>query len=291
MITCTGLWLTCFLILFLYALHKFSAAAFEWLALIAFKKSFVHFLPQGRQALAFDLCHWFFGEVNSETIPLRFLSSLLKLILVVMMLCLLIDDNMHWALINLLLLYSFCLPDFSFFRGCFLVACYYCFQSYMQFCASRTRLALTEFLFFGDLKIFDLLHLLSLFRVLFDCDCDETVLFELMITCTGLWLTCFVILFLFSAVALAWLATSALKMLQAVLCLKEMLGFDWIFVFWRPQNLDFLFFVVSVPCFIRLRLWWNCAFWIDDNMHWTLIDFFCDTHFVYMTFHSSAVAF
>ena len=111
----------------------------------------------------------------------------------------------------------------------------------MQCCASRTRLALTEFLFFGDLKIFDLLHLLSLFRVLFDCDCDETVLFELMITCTGLWLTCFVILFLFSAVALAWLATSALKMLQAILCLKEMLGFDWIFVFWRPKNLDFLF--------------------------------------------------
>ena len=61
-----------------------------------------------------------------------------------MSLCLLIDDNMHWALINLLLWYSFCLEDFSFFRGVFLVACYYCFQGYMQFCASRTRLALTE---------------------------------------------------------------------------------------------------------------------------------------------------
>ena len=93
----------------------------------------------------------------------------------------------------------FCLHDFSFFLGCFLVACDYCFQSYMQFCASRTRLALTEFLFFGDLKI--------------------------------------------------WFAS----------------------------------FAVSVPCFIRLRIWWNCAFWIDDNMHWALIDLFCDTLFVFKT--------
>ena len=63
-----------------------------------------------------------------------------------------IDDNMHWALIDVLLWYSFCRHDYSFFCGCFLAACYYCFQSYMQFSASRKRLALTESLFFWDLK-------------------------------------------------------------------------------------------------------------------------------------------
>ena len=114
---------------------------------------------------------------------------------------------MHWALIDLFLWYSFCIHDYSFIRGCFLVACYYCFQKDMQFCVSRKRLALTE-----------------------------------------------------------------------SLC------------FWRPKNLDFLYFAVSLPCFNRLRLWWNCAFWIDDNMHWALIDLFCDTLFVYKTIVFSAVA-
>ena len=109
-----------------------------------------------------------------------------------------IDDYMHWALIDVLLWYSFCRHDYSFFCGCFLAACYYCFQSYMQFCASRKRLALTESLFFGDLKTWIFFTLLSLFRLLFNCDYDETVLLELMITCTGLWLTCFVILFLYT---------------------------------------------------------------------------------------------
>ena len=123
-----------------------------------------------------------------------------------MKLCFLIDDNMHWALIDLFLWYFFCIHDYSFFRGCFLVACYYCFQSYMQFCASRKRLALTES------------------------------------------------------------------------------------VFWRPKNLDFLYFAVCVPCFNWLQLWWNCASWIDDNMHWALIDLFCDTLFVYKTIKFSAVA-
>ena len=32
----------------------------------------------------------------------------------------------------------------------------------------------------------------------------------------------------FSAVALNWLATSAFKKLDAILCLKETLGFDWV---------------------------------------------------------------
>ena len=101
----------------------------------------------------------------------------------------------------------FCRHDCSFFCGCFLVACYYCFQSFMLFSASRKRLALTESLFF-----------------------------------------------------------------------------------WRPKNLDFLYFAASVPCFNRLRLWWNCAFWIDDNMHWALIDLFCDIVFVYNSLGFSAVA-
>ena len=105
-----------------------------------------------------------------------------------MKLCFLIDDKMHWALIDVLW-YFFCTLDYSFFRGCFLVACYYCFQSYMQFVPQGN----------------------------------------------------------------AWLWLS--------LCF-----------FLRPKNLDFLCFAVCVPCFNCLRLWWNCASWIDDSMHWALID-------------------
>ena len=119
--------------------------------------------------------------------------------------------------------------------------------------------------------------MLSLFCILFDFDGDETVLFEMIITCTGLRLTCCDTLFVnesiwFSAVALEWLATSAFKKLYAILCLKKTLGFEWVFVFWRPKN--FVIFAVSVVCFNRLRLWSNCAFWIDDNMHWALTDLF-----------------
>ena len=135
------------------------------------------------------LSHCFFWKSNSEIFAV---CLLLKLILIVMKLCFLIDDKMHWALIGVLLWYSFCRHDYSFCCGCFLAACYYCFQSYMQLSASRKRLALTESLFFGDLKTWIFLTLLSLFRVLIDWDCDEIVLLELMITSTGLWLTCFV---------------------------------------------------------------------------------------------------
>ena len=81
-----------------------------------------------------------------------------------------------------------------------------------------------------------------------------------------------------------------LSKLYAIFCLNETLGFDWVFVFWRPKILNFLYFAVSLPCFNRLRLWWNCAFWIDDNMHWALIDLFCDTLFVYKTIEFSLVA-
>ena len=94
----------------------------------------------------------------------------------------------------------------------------------------------------------------------------------------------------FSAVALAWLATSALKKLHAILCLKETLGLDWVW-FFGDLKLRIFLTLLSVRCFNRLRLWWDCAFWIDDNMHWAPIDLFCDTLFVYITIHSYAVAF
>ena len=237
----------------------------------------------------------------------------------------------------------------------------------MQFCASRKRLALTESLFFWRLKSLDFLHFAVFVLFLIDCDGDETVLFKFIITWTGLWLTCFMILFLYTRLwvfrGCSWLAcyycfqkdmqfctsrkrlalteswffwrpknldflyfavsvpcfirlrlwwnwaswigdkkhsapidlfcdtflytsllsfprllsTGLLLLLSkrhAILCFKETLGFDWVFVFWRPKNLDFRYFAVSLPCFNRLRLWWNCAFWIDDNMHWALIDSF-----------------
>ena len=94
----------------------------------------------------------------------------------------------------------------------------------------------------------------------------------------------------FSAVALAWLATSALKKLHAILCLKETLGLDWVW-FFGDLKLRIFLTLLSVRCFNRLRLWWDCASWIDDNMQWAPIDLFCDTLFVYITSHSYAVAF
>ena len=128
--------------------------------------------------------------------------------------------------------------------------------------------------------------MLSLFRLLFSCDCDETVLLELMITCTGLWLTCFVILFLYTRLLSfpRLLSTGLLLLHSKVICNFVPQGNAWLWlslIFWRLKNLDFLYFAVSVPSFIQLRLWWNCASWIDDNMHWALIDLFCDTLFVY----------
>ena len=150
-------------------------------------------------------------------------------------------------------------------------------------------------LFFWRLENLDFFFtLLSLFRVLFNCDCGETASWiddnmhwALIDFCDTLFVYKTIE---FSAVALAWLATSALKKLHAILCLKETLGFDSL-IFWRLNNSDFLDFAVSFPCFIQLRLWWNCASWIDHNMHWALIDLFCDTLFVYKTILLSAVAF
>ena len=166
-------------------------------------------------------------------------------------------------------------------------------KSYMEFCASRKRLALTESDFLETWKFRFFFTLLSLFRVLFNCDCGETASWiddnmhwALIDFCDTLFVYKTIE---FSAVALAWLATSALKKLHAILCLKETLGFDSL-IFWRLNNSDFLDFAVSFPCFIQLRLWWNCASWIDHNMHWALIDLFCDNLFVYNTIEFSSVA-
>ena len=103
------------------------------------------------------LQQWYFS------FALRFLSSLLKSILIVMKLCFLIDDNMHWALIDLFLWYSFCIHDYSFIRGCFLVACYYCFQKVIcNFVPQGNAWLWLSLYFFGDLKIWIFFTLLSL---------------------------------------------------------------------------------------------------------------------------------
>ena len=147
----------------------------------------------------------------------------------------------------------------------------------MQFCASRKRVALTESLFFWRLKNIDFLYFavsvpcfnrlrlwwncafcidVNMHWALVDFFCDTRFVYKTIE---------------FSAVALNWLATSAFKKLYAILCLEETLGFDWV-CFLE----DFPYFAVFVPCFNRLRLWGNCASWIDDNKHCALIDWFCD---------------
>ena len=117
-----------------------------------------------------------------------------------------IDDNIHWALIDLFCDTFFCLQDYWVFRACSRLACYFCFLN-----------------------------------------------------------------------------------LNAILCLKETLGLDWVW-FFGDLKLRIFFTLLSVRCFNWLRLWWDCASWIDDNMHWALIDLFCDTFFVYKTIEFSAVA-
>ena len=116
-------------------------------------------------------------------------------------------------------------------------------------------------------------------------------------TCTGLWLTCFVILFLYTRLlSFPQLLSTGLLLLLSKSYIqfcasRKRLALTESLIFWRvKKNLDFLHFAVSVSCFKRLRLWWNCAFWIDDNMHWALIALFCDTLCVYKTIESSAVA-
>ena len=104
----------------------------------------------------------FFVELNSEIFLLRFLSSLLKSILIVTKLCFLIDDNMHWALIDSFLWYSFCIHDYSFISGCFLAACYYCFQKASCNFVPQGNAWLWLSLFFGDLNTWIFLTLLSL---------------------------------------------------------------------------------------------------------------------------------
>ena len=169
-------------------------------------------------------------------------------------------------------------------------------KSYMQFCDSWKRLALTESLFFWRLKNLDFLY----FAVSVPCFNQLRLWWNCASwidgTCTGLWLTCFVILFLYTRLLRfpQLLSTGLLLLLSKSYMLfcasRKRLALTQSLIFCRFKNLDFLYFAVFVSCFNRLRLWWNCAFWIDDNMHWALIDLFCDTLFVYKTIEFSAVA-
>ena len=157
MITCTGLWLTCFVLLFLYALLKFSAAAFEWLAFIAFKKCFVQLCASRKTSAGLWLSHCFLWKLKR---------------------------NFPFAV---------------------------------------------SFLYY---KIGDF-------------ECDEIVLFDWWSHALGSDWVLVVILFLY-----IWLFTLPrllssgllllLSKLYANLCLKETLGFEWVFVFWRSKTLDFL---------------------------------------------------
>ena len=52
-----------------------------------------------------------------------------------------------------------------------------------------------------------------------------------------------------------------------------------------------VFRLLSLFRFSINALWWNCALWIDDNMHWALIDLFCDALFFYMNVWFLGIAF
>ena len=142
--------------------------------------------------------------------------------------------------------------------------------------------------------------LCCLFRVLIRCDCDETVLFELMIICTGLWLTCFVILFLyallkFSAAAFEWLAFIAFKKSYVQFCAARKTSASlWLrHCFFGELNSEPVKFFLC-GCFLPFQnwfwLWWNCAFWLMITCTGLWLTNCCVTLFVYMTIYFSAVA-
>ena len=131
--------------------------------------------------------------------------------------------------------------------------------------------------------------MLSLFRVLIDCDVDETVLFELMITCTGLWLTCFVILFLYTRLLSfpRLLSPGLLLRFEKVICnfmpqWRQALTFNWV-SFWRLQ-LGVLFVCGLLVPFFN---WVLCDEMVPFNLMITCTGLwlicFCATLFVYMT--------
>ena len=154
MIIRTGLWLTCFVLLFLYTLLKFSAAAFEWLAFIAFKKCFVQLCASRETSAGLWLSHCFLGKLKRN-----FLFAV---------------SFFHFKI------------DFDEIR---------LFDWWWHALGSDWLLVVILFLY---------IWLFILPRLLF----------------SGLLLL--------------------LSKLYAILCLKETLGFDWVFVFWRPKILDFL---------------------------------------------------
>ena len=200
---------------------------------------------------------------------------------------------MHWALIDLFCdtLFVYKTIEFSAVALAWLASA---LKKLHAILCLKEKLGFGWVWFFGDLKICIFFTLLSVrcfnrLRLWWNCASwidDNMHWAPIDLFCDTLFVYTTIE---FSAVALAWLA-SALKKLHAILCLKEKLGFGWVW-FFGDLKICIFFTLLSVRCFNRLRLWWNCASWIDDNMHWAPIDLFCDTLFVCMTFHSSAVAF
>ena len=171
------------------------------------------------------------------------------------------------------------------FRGCSRLACYFCFQNLTAISWLKETLGFDWVFVFWRPKILGFLYF-AVSCVLIDCDCDETVLFELMITCIGLWLTCFMILFLYTGL---WVFRGCSQLACYFCFLKDMqfcasrkrLALTESLFFWRPKILDFLYFAVS-PCFNRLRLWWNCAFELIIKSIWLWLTCFV-TKFVCIT--------
>ena len=196
MTACTGLWLTFCDTLFVYKTIEFSAVAINWLPTSAFKKLYAILCL--KETLGFD---WIFVFRRPKNLDFLFWLSLLRVLFdchfdETVLFELMITCTGLWLTCFVILFLStwlFIIPRLLSSALLLLLS-----KLYTILCLKDTLGFDWIFVFFWRPKNLDLPHLLSLFCVLFDCDCDETVLFELMITCTGLWLTCFVILFLYS---------------------------------------------------------------------------------------------
>ena len=158
-----------------------------------------------------------------------------------MKMCFLIDDNMHWALIDLFLGYSFCIHDYFFIRGCFRVACY-CLQKSYAIVPQGRRALIFHWVFFWRLRHWDFSFVFSLFRFLTEFDYGEIALFDMIIT------------WIFSDYSILWNLFRFFRWCFGVACYffqKELCNympqgrrvqpFDWVFVFWRLNYWDFSF--------------------------------------------------
>ena len=138
----------------------------------------------------------FFGDLNMKVF--RLLSLFRFSINALWWNCALwIDDNMHWALIVLFCDTFFVYKTIEFSAVALAWLASAALKKLHAILCLKETIGFDWVWFFGDINLRILFTLLSV-RCFIDCNCDETVLFELMITCTGLWLTCFVILFLYT---------------------------------------------------------------------------------------------